>query len=281
MCSITALYQDYIKDNNNWIQKTFLATSEQIQLYDEKGNPTNKVTKTITEEQNRQAYLAILTPYYTKTQGFGLKMDLSKGIINGYDIMLKGTKSDNTGKTIIIDSSSDTTPLKIGKDFNVNWDGTLTCNKINSLNNDGNDNLAISINDNFYVTKGGGAGGSGCNFGGSFRGGFSGTGIGTFKGTGDFDTLIVGGDTYKKETIYFISTVGLVRDGKNIKLNYFQHNMNVLCSSYTRNPMRSSSASIDHTHDIKGNGYANTTSDSSPQHSHRYYYRNGYTEGIK
>ena len=271
----------YIKDNNNWIQKTFLATSEQIQLYDEKGNPTNKVTKTITEEQNRQAYLAILTPYYTKTQGFGLKMDLSKGIINGYDIMLKGTKSDNKSKTIIIDSSSDTTPLKIGKDFNVNWDGTLTCNKINSLNNDGKDNLAISISDNFYVTKGGGAGGSGCNFGGNFRGGFSGIGNGTFKGKGMFDELYVGGEQYKKQTINFISTVGLVRDGKNIKLNYFQHTMSVLCSSFTRNPMKNTSASIDHTHDIKGNGYANTTSDSSPQHSHRYYYRNGYTESIK
>lgn len=122
-------------------------------------------------------------------------MDLSRGIINGYNIMLKGTKADDANKTIIIDSSSSTTPLKVGENFNVNWDGTLSCNKINSLNNDGRQQYAVSIGNNFYVTQGGSAGGSGCNFGGSFSGGFSGTGIGTFKGKGQFDTLTVTGQT--------------------------------------------------------------------------------------
>ena len=111
-------------------------------------------------------------------------MDLSRGIINGYNIMLKGTKADDTSKTIIIDSSSSTTPLKIGEDFNVNWDGTLSCNKINSLNNDGRQQYAVSIGENFYVTQGGSAGGSGVSFSGGFSGGFSGIGTGTFKGKG-------------------------------------------------------------------------------------------------
>ena len=116
-------------------------------------------------------------------------MDLSKGVINGYDIMLKGTKSDDKNKTIIIDSSSNTTPLKIGKDFSVGWDGTLTCYKLNEISNvDNEQQYAININDIFYVTKGGGAGGSGVSFSGGFSGGF----YGTARGKGIFSELTVG-----------------------------------------------------------------------------------------
>ena len=177
--------------SSNWpsTPKPFTDTKETIQLYDEKGKPAGTTTKTIYADQNRQAYLTKLTPYYTKTQGSGLKMDLSNGIINGYDIMLKGTKSDDKNKTIIIDSSSNTTPLKIGKDFSVGWDGTLTCYKLNEISNvDNEQQYAININDIFYVTKGGGAGGSGVQFSGGFSGGF----YGTARGTGIFSQLTVG-----------------------------------------------------------------------------------------
>ncbi len=184
----------YEKKSGNWVQKTFSNSVETISSYNEKGEEI-KIEKTITAEQHKQAYLATLKPSYNQSQGSGLKMDLSRGIINGYNIMLKGTKADDDNKTIIIDSSSSTTPLKIGENFNVNWDGTLSCNKINSLNNDGNQQYAVSIGNNFYVTQGGSAGGSGCNFGGSFYGGFSGVGAGTFKGIGLFDTLTVSGNS--------------------------------------------------------------------------------------
>lgn len=190
----------YEKKSGNWVQKTFSNSVETISSYNEKGEEI-KIEKTITAEQHKQAYLATLKPSYNQSQGSGLKMDLSRGIINGYNIMLKGTKADDDNKTIIIDSSSSTTPLKIGENFNVNWDGTLSCNKINSLNNDGNQQYAVSIGNNFYVTQGGSAGGSGCNFGGSFYGGFSGVGTGTFKGIGLFDTLTVSGTTKLGKTV--------------------------------------------------------------------------------
>lgn len=184
----------YEKISDNWIQKIFSDKIETIINYDKDGEKT-EIQKTITAEQQRQAYLATLKPSYNQSQGSGLKMDLSRGIINGYNIMLKGTKADDISKTIVIDSSSSTTPLKVGENFNVNWDGTLSCNKINSLNNDGRQQYAVSIGENFYVTQGGSAGGRGCDFGGSFSGGFSGTGIGTFKGRGEFNTLTVSGET--------------------------------------------------------------------------------------
>ena len=269
--------------STDWSLKSFSATTEVIQLYDADGKEKEKVTKTITQDQNREAYLATLTPYYTKTQGSGLKMDLSSGVINGYDIMLKGTNSastDENPKTIIIDSSSSTTPLKVGKDFSVAWDGTLTCYKLNEISNvDNEQQYAININDIFYVTKGGGAGGSGVSFSGGFSGSFGGVGSGTFKGKGMFDELYVGGVQYKKETIYFIQTVGLVRDGKNVKLNYFQHNMDVLCSRFARGSMQSTSAKLDHTHNI-GESTTQRASGTTNLHYHYYLQRKSYTEGM-
>jgi len=125
-------------------------------------------------------------------------LDLKNGIINGYDLRLKGTKS-GTEKSIIIDSSSATTPLRIGSDFSVSWDGVLTCNKLNTLNDDGRSNYAISINDNFYVTKGGAAGGGSANFGSGSFGSVSG-GSGGFGGL-KCDTLTVGGETYSGQQI--------------------------------------------------------------------------------
>jgi hypothetical protein len=132
-----------------------------------------------------------LIPYYKVASGTGMHLDLANGAINGYNLMLQGTNTASTAdepKTIIIDSSSSTTPLRIGKDFSVAWDGTLNCNKVNSLNNDGNNNKAISISNNFYVTQGGSAGGSGVSFSGGFSGGF----YGTARGTGIFSKLTVG-----------------------------------------------------------------------------------------
>ena len=94
----------------------------------------------------------------------GFKLDLSKNTINGYDLYLKGTNTV-TGKTFLLDSGAPELPLMIGEKFNVSWDGVLTCNKFNALSTDGTTDNAISINNNFYVTKSGGAGGGSANFG--------------------------------------------------------------------------------------------------------------------
>jgi hypothetical protein len=91
---------------------------------------------------------------------------------------LRGINSEGRG-SFSLDSGAAETPFVIGNNFKVSWDGTLNCNKINSLNNDGNTGKVISVNNNFYVSKSGGAGGSGCNFGGSFAGYCS--GVGNFK----------------------------------------------------------------------------------------------------
>lgn len=165
----------WTKNGSSWLKKTFTSTTEKLE---------NTIV-TIKPEVHRENYLATLIPYYqpqgNSNIGTGMLLDLKNGIINGYDLRLKGTKS-GTNKSIVIDSSSSTTPLWIGEgnksNFNVSWDGVLTCNKVNTLNDDGRSNYAISINENFYVTKGGAAGGSSGSFGSGNMGGFSSGGAG-------------------------------------------------------------------------------------------------------
>lgn len=134
------------------------------------GTEDNPIYAEQTAEQVKQTYISQLIPNLTSTSATkGFKLDLNNSIINGYDLYLKGTNS-STNKTFLLDSTAPEIPLSIGSNFKVSWDGTLTCNDINSLNNDGRDNYAISISENFYITKSGSAGGRGVSFSGGFWG---------------------------------------------------------------------------------------------------------------
>ena len=143
---------------------------------------TNKEDKTIpyqTAEQVKQTYLASLIPKLKNSSDItkGFKLDLKNSRINGYDLYLRGINS-SLNKSFIFDSSAPVTPIKVANNFSINWDGTLTCGSVNSLNNDGRNGYAISIGNNFYVTKGGAAGGGSGNFGSGSIGGFSSGGVG-------------------------------------------------------------------------------------------------------
>ena len=171
-------------------------------------------------EQVRQTYLSQLTPNFkTKKATKGFKLDLKNSILSGYDLYLSGTNSsilDSSGNPIkfVFDSSNSSTPIKVGEKFSIGWDGTLTCNKLNSLNNDDNDNMAISISDNFYVTKSGGAGGSGVSFSGGFGGTFSGVGKFSYihvTGEADISKLIVEQATFSSTPITLLSGVSDVQ----------------------------------------------------------------------
>ena len=134
------------------------------------GTEDNPIYAEQTAEQVKQTYISQLIPNLTSASATkGFKLDLNNSIINGYDLYLKGTNS-STNKTFLLDSTAPEIPLSIGSNFKVSWDGTLTCNDINSLNNDGRDNYAISISENFYITKSGSAGGRGVSFSGGFWG---------------------------------------------------------------------------------------------------------------
>lgn len=67
--------------------------------------------------------------YYLQSAGFnddektGFKLDLSKNKIIGYNTKLQFYKSGT--ENLLLDSSQDTTPFKIGNNFSVNWEGKL------------------------------------------------------------------------------------------------------------------------------------------------------------
>lgn len=149
----------------------FVFTDKTITIgKDEEGND---ITTDLTAEQVKQAYISALFPNTKLRSGGttkGFQLDLKNSIINGYDLYLKGTNIQQ-GKSFILDSGAPITPFSIGDNFKVDWDGTLTCNNVNSLNDDGRDDYAISINNNFYVTKSGGAGGGSASFGSGYFGG--------------------------------------------------------------------------------------------------------------
>lgn len=129
------------------------------------GEGDNAIDYSQTAEQVKQTYISQLTPNLSSTQATkGFKLDLNNNVINGYDLYLKGTNS-YTNQSFILDSGAPDLPLRIGDRFNVSWDGVLTCDHLNSLSNDGTTDKAISIANNFYVTKSGGAGGQTASFG--------------------------------------------------------------------------------------------------------------------
>lgn len=141
----------------------------------------NNIMTSQTSNQVKQTYLAQLIPNLevSENKNAGFKLDLKNNIIHGYDLYLKGTNSSlNNKPSFILDSGAPEIPFKIGSNFSVSWDGVLTCNKINSLNDDGRDDMAISINENFYVTKSGAAGGGSGSFSSGNMGGFSSGGSG-------------------------------------------------------------------------------------------------------
>ena len=174
--------------------------------------PTEALIKEDVLKNRINAFEGSIDP--VKGIGQGMRVNLAAGEINGYNLYLKANSRTNpTTKYVLIDSGANEAtghPFQVGANFKVKWDGTLNCNKVETLNNDGRADRAISISNNFYVTKSGGAGGSGVSFGGSFRGGFSGTGSGnfsgkfngeasgSFSGTATLTSLKLGGSTISK-----------------------------------------------------------------------------------
>jgi hypothetical protein len=68
-----------------------------------------------------------------------MRLDLLNGRIEGYNLKLIGTKVKN-GKVenrLVINTEDSTTPVKIGGGFYINWDGSLTCTKVNYISNTG------------------------------------------------------------------------------------------------------------------------------------------------
>ena len=131
----------------------------------------------ITGDEAKKIFLTEIIPVLTQIKPKGLHVDLNNGIILGYDLYLKGTSSTNSdSKFFILDSGAPEYPFQVGNKFKLNWDGTLTCYKINELSNTGSPTgYAININDHFYIDQNGNGSGSGFHAGTSGYAGSAGS----------------------------------------------------------------------------------------------------------
>lgn len=139
---------------------------------------------TVNSEVVKSRYLRKLTPILIngdRTKGF--RLDLKNNSLIGYDLLLKGVKGNDINKSFIFDSAADTTPIRVGNNFSVDWDGNVTCNNPVLTGYDG----SISLG-NFYFNSGGAGGGQwngGCS-------GFSGGVLGFKPGN-----VTSGGSSYR------------------------------------------------------------------------------------
>lgn len=161
-------------------------------------------TVTYSPTEYAQWFIAALIPVYENVVPSGLKIDLNAGSIHGYDLYLRGINSEYNSvnnKAFTFDSSADEFPVLVGDNFKIAWDGSLTCTNINALtvNTKNEKDYVININDNFYVTPSGGAGGSGVRFSGSFGGYCSGTGV--------FEKLVLNGNTLTCTSLTYVQSL--------------------------------------------------------------------------
>lgn len=120
----------------------------------------NQEVDVLTAEENKQKFLSAAIQKYTDTtlQQQGFKLDLNSNLIEGYNLRLIGIKEGSGGKQrIVIDSSDEEAPLRIGENFTVDWDGVIHCKNpdIGIKGGGGNINLG-----SFYINSGSAGGGT-------------------------------------------------------------------------------------------------------------------------
>lgn len=241
------VYSTTGSQNNLVVQKeyTFLAITN---------NDTEDNTSVIsqTSDQVKQIYLSQLIPNLKETnnKGSGFKLDLKNNMIHGYDLYLKGTNTALAGNpSFILDSSASENPFRIGSNFSVSWDGILTCNKVNSLNDDGRDNYPISINNNFYVNRGGSVGGSSADFGSGTFGGLSAGGINVPQAIKDLQSDV---SVLYENCALFEYQIEKLREDLD-KYSYHRHSFKVSASV----------TGTSHSHDVRWSSFDITCGSSS------------------
>ena len=164
-------------------------------------------------------------------------------------------------------------------------------NEISNVDNE--QQYAININDIFYVTKGGGAGGSGVSFSGGFSGGFSGTarGTGIFKtltvedgGTTSLNgTFTVNGKTFTDTRINFVTGLTVTKNGSTLSIALDKTFVNTLVHTKSDyGAMTTKTCSISHTHSISNSpNQIQTGASSLDRHQHWHWTHSSSTGGMQ
>lgn len=147
----------YNYDGKKFTKKVFSSTSIDLISIDSTGQQKIESYE-FSSNDYKKRFISYLTPQYENIKPNGLYIDLNSGLIQGYNLYLRGINED--GKDFILDSTANEFPFRIKNNFKVSWDGDLYCNTLKKLSTEGdNRDYVINIGNHFYVDQNGNAGG--------------------------------------------------------------------------------------------------------------------------
>lgn len=128
ICIASKLGDEYITDG---IPLTFQDYVTEKEYTDADGKPFT-LTTTLKQEAIERNIKTSSIPIYDKegNKPKGFKLDLNNSLINGYDLYLKGTSSDDNSRFFILDSNAVDYPFQIGDKCKIRWDGSIDCSDI-------------------------------------------------------------------------------------------------------------------------------------------------------
>lgn len=143
--------------NNAWRQGSVVNFEDVYYNYNGEGGNFSSIA--LPAQKNKEKYLAMAVKQYGDQQKRekGFKLDLNNNLIEGYDLYLRGIKTNDNNdgsRQIVIDSGAPTYPLRIGNNFAVDWDGNVYCTNPTLTGNGGNIELG-----SFHFSSSGAGGG--------------------------------------------------------------------------------------------------------------------------
>lgn len=154
----TIFKAEHDAEQNKWYKGKEIIFNKVVSNY-KTPEGINQEVDVLTAEENKQKFLSAAIQKYTDTtlQHQGFKLDLNSNLIEGYNLRLIGIKEGSGGKQrIVIDSSDEEAPLRIGENFTVDWNGVIHCKNpdIGEWKGGGSINLG-----QFYINSGSAGGG--------------------------------------------------------------------------------------------------------------------------
>lgn len=149
---------EHYADQNKWYKGKEIIFNKVTSNYTTPEG-VNQEIDVLTAEENKQKFLSAAIQKYTDTilQRQGFKLDLNSNLIEGYNLRLIGIKEGSGGKQrIVIDSSDEEAPLRIGENFTVDWNGVIHCKNPDIGVSGGGGNINLG---SFYINSGSAGGG--------------------------------------------------------------------------------------------------------------------------
>lgn len=128
ICIASKSGDEYISDGIPLIFEDQVIEQEYTDIDGTKFTVNVTLNQTAIEHNIKTSSIPIYDKVKNKPKGF--KLDLNNSLINGYDLYLKGTSSNDNSKFFTLDSNAVDYPFQIGDKCKIKWDGSIDCSDI-------------------------------------------------------------------------------------------------------------------------------------------------------